>query len=63
MATIPGFFNDSSSKLIANTLSNLSSEDMFGILSVSGSQEHITLILNENKLLGDIVNMRLGTPK
>ena len=63
IAASPGYFNDSCSKSIANSLSTLSSEAMSGILPLSGNQQLIIFIRNENKLLGDIVNMRLGTPK
>ena len=46
IAAIPGYFNDSSSKLIANSLSTLVSEDMFGILLYyqffTGIQQHTT---------------------
>ena len=45
------------------SLSRLFSEDMFELLPVSGAQGHIIFIRNEIKLLDDIVNMRLGTPK
>ena len=63
MVRIPRYFNDSSSKLIGNPLSMLLSDDMFCIFLVSGAKDPIIFIQKGDKLLGDLVNMRLGTPK